>query len=54
MKNNIDDATEKSGVNKNKISGSDKQGDRNVEIIDVNMEVEQWYCIANLIYVLLV
>lgn len=54
MKNNIDDATEKSGVNKDKISGSDKQGDRNVEIIDVNMEVEQWYSIANLIYVLLV
>ena len=50
MKNNIDDATEKSGVNKDKISGSDKQGDRNVEI----MEVEQWYSIANLIYVLLV
>ena len=53
MKNNIDDATEKSGVNDN-ISGSDKQCDRNVEIIDVNMEVEQWYSIANLVYVLLV
>ncbi|MFR0898152.1 MAG: hypothetical protein ACLSG4_01565 [Anaerobutyricum sp.] len=50
----IDDATEKSGVNKNKVSGSDKQGDRNVEIIDINMEVEQWYSIANLVYVLLV
>ena len=34
MKNNIDDAIEKSGVNKDKISGSDKQGDRNVEIIE--------------------
>ena len=54
MKNNIDDATEKSGVNKDNISGSDKQCDRNVEIIDVNMEVEQWYSIANLVYVLLV
>lgn len=54
MKNNIDDATEKSGVNKNKVSGSDKQGNRNVEIIDINMEVEQWYSIANLVYVLLV
>ena len=50
----IDDATEKSGVNKNKVSGSDKQGDRNIEIIDINMEVEQWYSIANLVYVLLV
>ena len=50
----IDDATEKSGVNKNKVSGSDKQGDRNVEIININMEVEQWYSIANLVYVLLV
>ena len=26
----IDDTTEKSGVNKNKVSGSDKQSDRNV------------------------
>ena len=50
----IDDATEKSGVNKNKVSGSDKQSNRNVEIIDINMEVEQWYSIANLVYVLLV
>ena len=50
----IDDTTEKSGVNKNKVSGSDKQSDRNVEIIDINMEVEQWYSIANLVYVLLV
>ena len=50
----IDDVTEKSGVNKDKVSGSDKQGDKNVEIIDVNMEVEQWYSIANLVYVLLV
>ena len=50
----IDDATEKSGVNKDKVSGSDKQGNRNVEIIDINMEVEQWYSIANLVYVLLV
>ena len=50
----IDDATEKLGVNKDETSSSDKQGDRNIEVINISMEVEQWYSIANLVYVLLV
>ena len=54
MKNNIDDATEKLGVNTDEASDSDKQGDRNIEVINISMEVEQWYSIANLVYVLLV
>ena len=54
MKNNIDDATEKLGVNTDEVSSSDKQGDRNIEVINISMEVEQWYSIANLVYVLLV
>lgn len=54
MKNDIDNATEKLGVNTDEASSSDKQGDRNIEVINISMEVEQWYSIANLIYVLLV
>ena len=54
MKNDIDKATEKLGVNTDETSASDKQGDRNVEVTNISMEVEQWYSIANLVYVLLV
>lgn len=54
MKNDIDNATEKLGVNTDETSASDKQGDRNIEVINISMEVEQWYSIANLVYVLLV
>lgn len=54
MKNDIDNATEKLGVNTDEASSSDKQGDRNIEVINISMEVEQWYSIANLVYVLLV
>lgn len=54
MKNDIDNATEKLGVNTDETSASDKQGDRNIDVINISMEVEQWYSIANLVYVLLV
>lgn len=54
MKNDIDKATEKLGVNTDEASSSDKQGDRNIEVINISMKVEQWYSIANLVYVLLV
>lgn len=54
MKKDMDDVTEKLGVNKDEVSSSDKQGNRNVEIINVSMEVKRWYSFANLIYALLV
>lgn len=54
MKNDIDNATEKLGVNTDETSASDKQGDRNIDVINISMEVEQWYSIASLVYALLV
>ena len=54
MKKDMDDVTEKLGVNKDEVSSSDKQGNRNVEIINVSMEVKRWYSFANLVYALLV
>lgn len=54
MKNDIDNATEKLGVNTDETSASDKHGDRNIDVINISMEVEQWYSIANLVYALLV
>lgn len=47
MKKDMDDVTEKLNVSKDKISSSDEQGNRNVEI-------KQWYNFANLAYTLLV
>lgn len=54
MKKDMDDVTEKLGANKDEVSSSDKQGNRNVEIINVSMEVKRWYSFANLVYSLLV
>lgn len=54
MKKDMDGVTEKLGVNKDEVSSSDKQGNRNVEIINVSMEVKRWYSFANLAYALLV
>ena len=38
MKKDMDDVTEKLNVSKDKISSSDEQGNRNVEIIDISVE----------------
>lgn len=54
MKKDMDDVTEKLGVNKDEVSSSDKQGNKNVEIINVSMGVKRWYSFANLVYALLV
>lgn len=54
MKKDMDDVTEKLNVRKDEISSSDEQGNRNVEIIDISMEVKRWYSFANLVYALLV
>lgn len=54
MKNDIDETTEKLGINKDEASSSDDQGNRNAEIIDISMGVKQWYSFANLVYTLLV
>lgn len=54
MKKDMDDVTEKLNVSKDEISSSDEQGNRNVEIIDISMEVKRWYSFANLAYALLV
>lgn len=54
MKKDMDDVTEKLNVSKDKISSSDEQGNRNVEIIDISVEIKQWYNFANLAYTLLV
>lgn len=39
MKKDMDDVTEKLNVSKDKISSSDEQGNRNVEIIDISVEI---------------
>lgn len=39
MKKDMDDVTEKLNVRKDEISSSDEQGNRNVEIIDISMEL---------------
>lgn len=54
MKKDMDDVTEKLNVSKDEISSSDEHGNRNVEIIDISMEVKRWYSFANLVYALLV
>lgn len=54
MKKDMDDVTEKLNVSKDEISSSDEHGNRNVEIIDISMEVKRWYSFANLVYSLLV
>lgn len=54
MKNDTDEVTEKLNVNKDDASSSEKQGNRNAEIITISMEVKRWYSFANLIYALLV
>ena len=54
MKNDIDKTTEKLGINKDDVLSSDDQGNKDVEIITINMEVKRWYSFANLVYALLV
>lgn len=54
MKKDMDDVTEKLGVNKDEASSSEKQGNRNAEIITISMKVKRWYSFANLVYSLLV
>lgn len=54
MKNDIDEVAEKLNVNKDEASSSEKQGNRNAEIITINMEVKRWYSFVNLVYMLLV
>ena len=54
MKNDIDKTTEKLGINKDDVSSSDDQGNKDVEIITINMKVKRWYSFANLVYALLV
>ena len=54
MKNDIDEVVEKLNVNKDEASSSEKQGNRNAEIIIISMEVKRWYSFANLVYSLLV
>lgn len=54
MKNNVNNTTEKLGVNKDKIPSSDNQENGNAEIVNISMEVKRWYSVANLIYSLLV
>lgn len=41
MKNDIDEVAEKLNVNKDEASSSEKQGNRNAEIITINMEVKR-------------
>lgn len=54
MKNNVNNTTEKLGVNKDKIPSSDNQENGNAEIVNISMTVKRWYSVANLIYSLLV
>ena len=54
MKQEVAARTEKLNVSKDEISSSDEHGNRNVEIIDISMEVKRWYSFANLVYALLV
>lgn len=54
MKNNVNNTTEKLGVNKDEIPSSDNQENGNAEIFNISMEVKRWYSVANLIYSLLV
>lgn len=54
MKKDMDEVTEKLNVNKDEASSSEKQGNRNAEIIDISMGVKRWYSFANLVYALLV
>ena len=54
MKNNVNNTTEKLGVNKDEIQSSDNQENGNAEIVNISMEVKRWYSVANLIYSLLV
>lgn len=54
MKNNVNNTTEKLGVNKDEIPSSDNQENGNAEIVNISMEVKRWYSVANLIYSLLV
>lgn len=54
MKNDVNNTTEKLGVNKDEIPSSDNQENGNAEIVNISMEVKRWYSAANLIYSLLV
>lgn len=53
--NHIDDTTPKLDVNNNdSVSAPDNTENGYVKIVEISMEVAQWYSIVNLIYALLV
>ena len=54
MKNDVNNTTEKLGVNKDETLSSDNKEHRNTEIVNISMTVKRWYSVANLIYSLLV
>lgn len=54
MKNDVNNTTEKLGVNKDEISSYDNQENGNAKIINISMAVKRWYSVANLVYALLV
>lgn len=54
MKNDVNNTTEKLGVNKDETSSYDNQENGNAEIINISMAVKRWYSVANLVYALLV
>lgn len=54
MKNDVNNTTEKLGVNKDETLSSDNKEHRNAEIVNISMTVKRWYSVANLIYSLLV
>ena len=54
MENNVNNTTEKLGVNKDDTSSSDNQENRDTEIVNISMTVKRWYSFANLVYALLV
>lgn len=54
MKNDVNNTTEKLGVNKDETLSSDNKEHRNTKIVNISMTVKRWYSVANLIYSLLV
>lgn len=54
MKNDVNNTTEKLGVNKDETSSYDNQENGNAKIINISMAVKRWYSVANLVYALLV
>lgn len=48
MKNDIDEVAEKLNVNKDEASSSEKQGNRNAEIITIKKEIQENYLLTAL------